>query len=438
MKFCRRWLIDNAEFPCIYTLQHCDFYKRLNFLTLYTCQIKNPKIMTIISIILILTLYSIITYITKKFFSNSVEKIWEKLQLNPVIASISLIAFANSLPDLITTTSSDKEMDGPYFILSSLIGGFLFNSTFTISYVIYKSGRNLKLNAFNILKEMFFLLFVFGSFLGIGYFKKMIDFSIVYYFIIVYVCYFSITMIISSNCKMDMDSSVIKNNNKKSKIPEKTKKRGKSEILIKKKSKRIEEIQNYLSQKDKLIHSSILIEPEENTYFIDQQNEVIKEISKKSKSIEKSKSEKTPPVSKFSINFLDIPIKFFFSLTITSKNNKQFNNDYLRYPIIIITTHFIFFTIQNSFIINYHLSLLICLSLIILDYFTDILNSKVGFYIFELMSILSCICWMLNCIYFILDLFFLISIFLSVSNIILTVVIISIGNQLIGNLIRFF
>ena len=434
MKFCRKWLINNAEFPCFYTLQHCDFYKRLNFLTLYTCQIKNPKIMILISVIFLLTLYSIITYITRKFFSKSVEKIWEKLQLNPVIASVSLIAFANSLPDLITTTSSDKEMDGTYFILSSLMGGFLFNSTFTISFVIFKSKRNLKLSPYNILKEIIFLLFVFLSFLAVGYFKKIIDFSVVYFFVIVYVFYFIGTMLISWNYNMDMDHSVILEGKKPSQKKKKKRRKNKS---------REENI--FFSKKDKIIYSSILIEGDENIYFIDKVNKKKSKRTENSKTNEnttknliKSENSEKKSISNCSINIIDIPIKFFFSLTITSKKNDNFKNKYFRYPIIIITTHFIFFTLFNSFKINYHLSLFICLTLIIIDYFTEILNKELGFYVFELISILSCICWMLNCIYLILDIFFLISIFMNVSNIILTVVIISIGNQLIGKLIRFF
>lgn len=55
-----------------------------------------------------------------------------------------------------------------------------------------------------------------------------------------------------------------------------------------------------------------------------------------------------------------------------------------------------------------------------------------------MLSILSCISWMQNAIYVVLDIFLYFSVLLDLNNILLGVFLIAVGNQMIGKLNRFF
>jgi len=120
--------------------------------------------MIIIIALLTLFIYGIITYISKRFFSKAIEEIKIKLNLNQVIASTTILAFANALPDILTSSASDKNLEGSYFVLSTLISNFLFCTSVTASFVIYSSkSKSIKLSSLNMIKEILIYLVILAS-----------------------------------------------------------------------------------------------------------------------------------------------------------------------------------------------------------------------------------------------------------------------------------
>jgi len=55
------------------------------------------------------------------------------------------LALANCLPDILLASSSDRHVEGPHFVLATLVGDFLFNSTITLGFVIWKGADGVKL-----------------------------------------------------------------------------------------------------------------------------------------------------------------------------------------------------------------------------------------------------------------------------------------------------
>lgn len=123
------------------------------------------------------------------------------------MASVSLLAFANSLPDLLMTSASDKNLEGTYFILGTLLGDFLFNTTITLAYVIYKGNDGVKLDSINVIKELVSYGSVLGSILFFAYFYKKLTIHFIYILVFIYLVYLIVTYAISK--RIDRNYSYI-------------------------------------------------------------------------------------------------------------------------------------------------------------------------------------------------------------------------------------
>lgn len=111
------------------------------------------------------------------------------------------MAFANTFPDLCATLASDKNIEGNNFVITTLIGDLMFNTTMTCAYVIYKSKKKLKLDSKNIIKEILFYLLVLIFILYISYYYKMINLFVIFALIFFYIIYIVITKYISDKSK---------------------------------------------------------------------------------------------------------------------------------------------------------------------------------------------------------------------------------------------
>jgi len=64
-------------------------------------------------------------------------------------------------------------------------------------------------------------------------------------------------------------------------------------------------------------------------------------------------------------------------------------------------------------------------------YLRDYINKETLNLFLRFLTIFTCACWMLNCIFIILDIFLIMSVYLGLSKILIAVVFVSIGNSLI-------
>lgn len=53
-----------------------------------------------------------------------------------MIASSTILALSNTFPDLIVSLASDNNIEGINFIMTTLIGDLMFNTTLTCAFVI--------------------------------------------------------------------------------------------------------------------------------------------------------------------------------------------------------------------------------------------------------------------------------------------------------------
>lgn len=123
------------------------------------------------------------------------------------MASVTILAFANSLPDLLMTSASDKSLEGTYFILGTLLGDFIFNSTITLSFVILKGSAVIHLDKMNLIKEIFFYCIALLVLLFFAYFHQCLNIYFVYAFLTIYLIYIFITLLISK--RIDQNYSYI-------------------------------------------------------------------------------------------------------------------------------------------------------------------------------------------------------------------------------------
>jgi Ca2+/Na+ antiporter len=140
----------------------------------------KPLVILVMVMVLLLVTYSIITFISHHFLSKSIELIKQKLEMSQIIASITLLATANCLPDLLLSQSSDSNVEGSHFILATVLADFIFSMTLTIAYVIYRSAYDFDISSKNLNKELVSYLIAIFLIIYHLYFKEGFDYQFIY------------------------------------------------------------------------------------------------------------------------------------------------------------------------------------------------------------------------------------------------------------------
>lgn len=95
--------------------------------------------------------------------------------MSPALAAVTLIAFANGSPDVLSSYAAGTIPGGSLVALGSLYGGFLFCSTLVVSNVIFAVKNPIVLPKIPVLKEVIFYLIsviviiIFGFVKEVGY-----------------------------------------------------------------------------------------------------------------------------------------------------------------------------------------------------------------------------------------------------------------------------
>ena len=135
---------------CIFVSKNCS-YEYINFYSLYFCYMKGSIIFSSIIFILILViLFFIISTTTDIFLSTAITKIVETFKINQNIAAVTLLAFGNGAPDVISSLIASSDEEGISFSINSLIGSGMFITSFVLGSVVFKGKEILvKPNMFN-------------------------------------------------------------------------------------------------------------------------------------------------------------------------------------------------------------------------------------------------------------------------------------------------
>ncbi len=169
---------------CNFVSKNCT-YEYINFYSLYYCYMKGSIIPTsIIMIIILIILFFVLSSTSDLFLSTAITKIVDSFNINQNIAAVTLLAFGNGAPDVISALVASDEIEGISFSLSSLIGSGMFVTSFVLGSVVFK-GKDILVNSNMFNREIIIYLISLFYIILIGFKKKItiIDSSI---FILIY------------------------------------------------------------------------------------------------------------------------------------------------------------------------------------------------------------------------------------------------------------
>lgn len=140
-------------------------------------------------------LFMCVAEIADKYLATGMQDLSERFNLSPTLAAVTLIAFANGSPDILSSQSASSKADGPLISCGALFGSFVFAATLVISNVIWSSKKIITFPKLAISKELFFYalsVFIVSTFGIIG--KAGYPFIAVY--LSVYCCYIAATLFV--------------------------------------------------------------------------------------------------------------------------------------------------------------------------------------------------------------------------------------------------
>jgi sodium/potassium/calcium exchanger 6 len=137
-----------------------------------------------ILILILFILFFILSSTSDIFLSTAITKIVETFDINQNIAAVTLLAFGNGAPDVISSLVASSEVEGLSFSISSLLGTGMFITSFVLGAVVYK-GKDITVNSSMFNRDLILYLISLFHIILIGIKKKItiIDSSV---FILIY------------------------------------------------------------------------------------------------------------------------------------------------------------------------------------------------------------------------------------------------------------
>ena len=352
---------------CNFVSKNCS-YEYINFYSLYYCYMNGSIIPTsIIMIIILIILFFILSSPSDIFLSTAITKIVETLNINQNIAAVTLLAFGNGAPDVISSLVASDEIEGISFSISSLIGSGMFITSFVLGSVVFK-GKDILVNPNMFNREIILYLISLFHIILIGFKKKItiIDSSI---FILIYtlniICAFyqgrnknknnSNNNFISEENKLIIDEILNAGDYKTEKDLNPAFKLGKEIELIQKRNTANDFYQEYMNvpveQKQNILKDQVFGELKEdilkeqklyinNKSYSEALNEnmMLAKINFKKKylSYKETKWNETSSCWKIFYIFIDFPLTYIRELTIPIQDNKKWNKkEYCLFPLSI-------------------------------------------------------------------------------------------------------
>ena len=106
------------------------------------------------------------------FLSTAITKIVETFNINQNIAAVTLLAFGNGAPDVISSLVASAEAEGIAFSISSLIGGGMFVTSFVLGAVVFR-GKDILVNSSMFNRDLILYLISLSHIILIGIKKKI-------------------------------------------------------------------------------------------------------------------------------------------------------------------------------------------------------------------------------------------------------------------------
>jgi Ca2+/Na+ antiporter len=143
---CSYLAINSSLDMCAHVKQNCE-YAYVNLYSLHYCTFDTKLYFTLpIMILFALLCFYLLSDTANRYLSSSLTAISDKLGLSQNLAGITLLAFGNGAPDVISSiVASDGEDEGLELSIGALLGGGLVVTSFVFAAVVL-FAKKVKLN----------------------------------------------------------------------------------------------------------------------------------------------------------------------------------------------------------------------------------------------------------------------------------------------------
>jgi len=125
-----------------------------------------------IIIFFLFILFFILSSTSDMFLSTAITKIVETFNINQNIAAVTLLAFGNGAPDVISSLVASAEVEGIAFSISSLIGGGMFVTSLVLGLVVFR-GKDILVNSSMFNRDLILYLISLAHIILIGIKKRI-------------------------------------------------------------------------------------------------------------------------------------------------------------------------------------------------------------------------------------------------------------------------
>lgn len=157
---------------CIFVSNNCS-YEYINFYSFHYCIMRGIfPLSTVIIILILFILFFILSSTSDMYLSSSITRIIETFKINQNIAAVTLLAFGNGAPDVISTLVASSEPEGISFSINSVLGSGMFITSFVLGLVVYR-GKDILVNSNMFNRNLILYLIALGHIILIGIKKKI-------------------------------------------------------------------------------------------------------------------------------------------------------------------------------------------------------------------------------------------------------------------------
>jgi Ca2+/Na+ antiporter len=211
---CERRLIETVHREVqrnVLIQEYCgDNFGSINLVDFYYRNTEQNAILMFMFIVLVFPLlFMCVAAIADKYLATGMQDLSIRFGLSPSLAAVTLIAFANGAPDVLSSLSAGGKEGGMFIAIGSTFGAYIFSACLVISNVALAVKEDIQLPKMAVLKEFSFYLLsvtcvcVFGLMKTAGY-------GLMGTYLGIYIIYLITTVILEKYAKKDEE---IKNEN---------------------------------------------------------------------------------------------------------------------------------------------------------------------------------------------------------------------------------
>lgn len=156
---CTLETILKASKKCEYVLEACGDSNSINMFELRFCTLSNsPYIFVALALIVLLTSFYILSTVSDQYLSPILGGLSKRLKLSEAVSGVTILAFANGAPDVISSFSAGGESEGIFISIGSLFGACLFASSVVLGVCILYSKTGIYMDGANWLRDIVFYI----------------------------------------------------------------------------------------------------------------------------------------------------------------------------------------------------------------------------------------------------------------------------------------